>query len=115
AQAFEDIVAVRVCIVEDLGSSAVRVGLGIQEPDGAYLLGWEASRRGDTWEWEAVPVGDPRAPRVAMLDAPFLPEPEEDEVDAGVSAPEAPPEDEGDDQRNDTPSSTIQRRSTQPL
>ena len=95
----DTIEAVRVCIVEDLGSSEVRVGLGIQEPDGAYLLGWEATRRGDVWMWEAVAVGDPRAPRVSQLDAPALPSPRADQPDAGVSTTGGAPQDDDADGR----------------
>ncbi len=96
AKIMERVEAVRVCVVEDFGSSEVRLGLGIQEPDGAYLLGWEGSKVGGAWQWEAVAVGDPRAARVAQLDANALPAPEATDDGAGVSTPGAPADDSND-------------------
>ncbi|GAB4515419.1 MAG: hypothetical protein Tsb0013_20000 [Phycisphaerales bacterium] len=44
-----------------------------------------------------MPTGDPRVPRVAMLDAPLLPGPNNDTPDAGVSTPGAAADSDDDD------------------
>lgn len=101
ADQFEHVEAIRICIVEDLGST-VRVGIGVQEPDGAYLLGWRALRNGDEWSWQAVPVRDIEAPSVAMLDNDFLPAPRaEGDTGASLNAPDgAGDSDDGNDNGN---------------
>jgi len=103
--AFENVEAVRVNVLSDLGGT-FEVGIGLQEPDGAYLTGWMGGPGSGGWEWEAVPVRDIEAPRVAGLDLPGLPPPES--LTPGLSLPDAPPTEETGDGSNQpaTPSGT---------
>lgn len=44
---------VRVCALEENGQS-ILVGLGIEAPDGAYLLGWSGERLGSGWLFSGI-------------------------------------------------------------
>jgi len=58
---------VRVCMVdEDAGS--LRLGLGIEDDRGAYLLGWSAALQRDGWKFSALPIESPIASKASDLD-----------------------------------------------
>jgi len=58
---------VRVCTIEkDAGS--VRVGLGVQDDHGAYLLGWSGAQERDGWKFSALPIESPPAAKASDLD-----------------------------------------------
>ncbi len=48
------------------------VGLGVQDPDGAYLLAWEGRAEGDTWIFSGLAAEDVTAPRASDLDGASL-------------------------------------------
>jgi hypothetical protein len=58
---------VRVVAVE-AGESSARLGLGVQDPDGAYLLAWEGLARNGDWAFTGLPVESRSASRAADLD-----------------------------------------------
>jgi hypothetical protein len=70
---------VRVCTLTQ-SDDAFEVGLGVQDPDGAYLLAWKASRGSEGFTFAPMAVEYQRQESVAMLDnsslaPPSLPEP----------------------------------------
>ncbi len=88
--------AVRVCVLEENDDRCV-LGLGLQDPDGAYILAWSGQKQGEGWTFSPLPVRDIEQPSVAMLDgvpldAPDLPQP---------VAARSPGADTGDDQDDD--------------
>lgn len=71
--------AVRVCVLKEDGDECT-LGLGVQDPDGAYMLAWTGESRGDSWVFSPMPVEDIKAPSLSMLDdiplvAPTVPSP----------------------------------------
>ncbi len=65
--------AVRVVSLQSTGSS-VRVGLAIEDPAGAYLLGWEGTQSRGSWTFRALPVVSPPASKASDLDGVALAE-----------------------------------------
>lgn len=65
--------AVRVCNLRG-GGDNVQVGLGIQDSEGAYLLGWSSVPDGDMYKFSSVDMQPVTAARVVALDdAPMFP------------------------------------------
>ncbi|MCB9837902.1 MAG: hypothetical protein H6813_01055 [Phycisphaeraceae bacterium] len=54
----ESITKVRVCTLEEQGES-IKVGLGIESADGAYLLGWSGERLGNGWLFAGIALETP--------------------------------------------------------
>jgi len=65
---------VRVCVLNET-DSGVELGLGVQDSEGAFLLGWRGVQSDNDWTFSAAPVAYEPADRVAELDAPSLPYP----------------------------------------
>ena len=87
--------AVRVCTLEE-ADDAVRLGLGIQDPEGAYVLAWTGTPDGDSYTFSPLPMEYVQRDSVAMLDElplipPALPGPAE------RNAPPEADEDSDDD------------------
>lgn len=62
------ITKVRVCSLEESGQS-VRVGLGVESADGAYLLGWAGEKVGSSWLFSGIALDTPaEASTAAELD-----------------------------------------------
>jgi len=80
--ATDSITKVRICSIEEDGQT-IRVGLGIENADGAYLLGWEGERVGSGWLYAGIALETPMAAETAaQLDgssllARLVPEPGE--------------------------------------
>lgn len=77
--ATSNIEAVRVCTLTQ-SDDAFDVGLGVQDPDGAYLLAWSAKRGTEGFTFSPMAVEYVRKDSVSMLDnsslaAPSLPQP----------------------------------------
>lgn len=76
------ITKVRICSIEEDGQT-IRVGLGVENADGAYLLGWEGERIGSGWLYAGIALDTPMAAdTAAQLDgssllARLVPEPGE--------------------------------------
>lgn len=67
--------AVRVVYISDTTLARVessRVGVAVQVPDGAFVLGWLAQRSGDTWTFSSVPTQDVERPRASDFDGQWL-------------------------------------------
>jgi len=79
----ESISSVRVCSLDE-GANAIRVGLGVENQDGAYLLGWEGRRLGSGWTFGGIALETPAmADTAAQLDGASLaarPVPEPGEI-----------------------------------
>lgn len=74
-QSTKRIETVRVCALQEGESkTSCRLALGIQDPDGAYLLAWTGAQEGETWIFSPLPIDSSVVPQVAMLDdAPIAP------------------------------------------
>jgi len=85
---------VRVSSLQVEGQSA-RVGLGIEDPEGAYLLAWEARSAGGGWTFTGLAVPNAAAATAAELDGvslvPASVPTAGSEQDAGESAPQQQP------------------------
>lgn len=55
---------VRVCTLEENGQS-ILVGLGVEDPDGAYLLGWSGERLGGGWLFSGIALDTPASAMTA--------------------------------------------------
>lgn len=80
--------AVRVVSLQSTGSS-VRVGLALEDPAGAYLLGWEGTQSRGEWTFRALPVVSPPASKASDLDGVALAEMDVPAV--GPAIEDAPP------------------------
>jgi hypothetical protein len=80
--ATDSIIKVRVCTLEE-EDQTIRVGLGVENLDGAYLIGWEGERIGSNWLYAGIALETPLdANTAAQLDgsslaARLVPEPGE--------------------------------------
>lgn len=71
-----NIETVRVVALNRDGDSAT-LTVAVQDPRGAYLLGWKAVRNNsDAWVFGGAPAPDTRAPRASDLDDAVVSEPE---------------------------------------
>jgi len=91
----ETISNVRVCSLEEEGQS-LRVGLGVEDDEGAYLLGWSGERVGASWLFSGIALDTPASANTAAeldggsLAAREIPEPGaiiDDEFDPTVNDP----------------------------
>jgi hypothetical protein len=68
--------AVRVCVLEEgEGKTTCRLGLGVQDPLGAYLLAWTGASSDGRWTFQGLAIVPQIADRVAALDGASLIEP----------------------------------------
>lgn len=75
--------AIRVCVLEEgEGKTTCRLGLGVQDKLGAYLLAWSGASGGGQWTFQGLAIVPQFAERVAALDGASMIEPSVD-----VSAP----------------------------
>lgn len=75
--------AVRVSVLrESDDKQSAEVGLGIQDKEGAYLLGWKGVLANGSWTFHAMAIAPTSAARVSMLD-------DEEMIDVGGAAPAA--------------------------
>jgi len=64
-----DIELVRVVsLTEDQATGSLKIGLGVQSGDGAYLLGWQGVNDGGRWRFTALPIDPKSAPNARALD-----------------------------------------------
>lgn len=66
-QAVQGIEMVRVVALDGEGAST-RVGLAVQDPQGAYVLAWEGAPANGSWQWTGLAVDAPQAERASELD-----------------------------------------------
>ena len=59
---------VRIVALDDQGGGSIRVGIGVQGPDQAYLTGWQANGADDAWTFTGIDVGVVEAEQLPMLD-----------------------------------------------
>lgn len=71
AESTSNTTVVRVCALEATDNS-VRVGLGLEDDTGAYLLGWEGQQSRGVWQFSALPVNSPPAAQASDLDGAAL-------------------------------------------
>lgn len=71
SDAVESNQVVRVCALES-SNGALRVGLGIEDERGAYLLGWNGQQSRGAWTFSAIPVESPPASTATDLDGASL-------------------------------------------
>ncbi len=89
--------AVRVCVLEEgEGKNSCRLGLGVQDKMGAYLLAWTGSASGEDWMFQGLAIVPQLADRVATLDGVAMVEPTIDtsapvvvELPDAITAPDA--------------------------
>lgn len=71
AESTDAATVVRVCALEATDNT-MRVGLGIEDPSGAYLLGWRGEESRGAWRFAAIPVASPPAAQASDLDGASL-------------------------------------------
>lgn len=96
-----NIEAVRVCVLEE-NEGTVKLGLGIQDKAGAYMLGWTGSQEGGSWVFKGLAIKPIEAARVAMLDGATLEEWVFDEGTPTVTVVEKPKDDGKDEEAEPT-------------
>ena len=69
--ATEPIESVRVAALNEMGS-VIEVGLAVQEPTGAYLLGWEGVEESGGWRFRGMAIEPREAPTADALDGAML-------------------------------------------
>lgn len=91
----DSITNIRVCSLEEDGHS-IRVGLGVEDRDGAFLLGWSGERVGGGWLFSGIALDTPASALIASeldggsLAARDIPEPGaiiDEEFDPTVNDP----------------------------
>ncbi len=95
-RAVEGIELIRVCALEEPAAGEALVGLGVQDEEGAFLLGWRGVERGGEWRFTALPLVDATAPNARALDGTPLTDQPAPIADADAADDEG--EEEGEDE-----------------